>query len=135
MLVPRRVLIGSLAASVIVGLAALALLWRGQENDRRIEAELTEAVDALRPFPRRIDDATEMLEAHAEGRRMTYVYRVTRAAPLDIEQQRARLRRVVCDAEPMRRAIRQQGVTFTYEYRAPDDAARVLGRVDISACD
>jgi len=131
--VPRRLIIGTLAAAGVVALAVLVVQWRGRDNDRRIEAELDEAVDALRPFPRRIDEATEILDAHAEGRRMTYVYRVTRAAPLDIEQQRTRLRRVVCDAEPMRRAIRQ-GVTFTYEYRAPDDAARVLGRIDISDC-
>ena len=131
--VPRRLIIGTLAAAGVVALAVLVVQWRGRDNDRRIEAELSEAVDALRPFPRRIDEATEILEAHAEGRRMTYVYRVTRAAPLDIEQQRTRLRRVVCDAEPMRRAIRQ-GVTFTYEYRAPDDAARVLGRIDINDC-
>ena len=131
--VPRRLIIGALAAAAVVALAVLVVQWRGRENDRRIEAELTEAVDALRPFPRRIDEATEILEARAEGRRMIYVYRVTLAAPLDIEQQRARLRRVVCDAEPMRRAIRQ-GVTFTYEYRAQDDAARVLGRIDISDC-
>ena len=131
--VPRRLIIGTLAAAGVVALAVLVVQWRGRDNDRRIEAELSEAVDALRPFPRRIDEATEILDAHAEGRRMTYVYRVTRAAPLDIEQQRTRLRRVVCDAEPMRRAIRQ-GVTFTYEYRAPDDAARVLGRIDISDC-
>ena len=131
--VPRRLIIGTLAAAGVVALAVLVVQWRGRDNDRRIEAELSEAVDALRPIPRRIDEATEILDAHAEGRRMTYVYRVTRAAPLDIEQQRTRLRRVVCDAEPMRRAIRQ-GVTFTYEYRAPDDAARVLGRIDISDC-
>ena len=131
--VPRRLIIGALAAAAVVALAVVVVQWRGRENDRRIEAELTEAVDALRPFPRRIDEATEILEARAEGRRMIYVYRVTLAAPLDIEQQRARLRRVVCDAEPMRRAIRQ-GVTFTYEYRAQDDAARVLGRIDISDC-
>ena len=131
--VPRRLIIGALAAAAVVALAVVVVQWRGRENDRRIEAELTEAVDALRPFPRRIDEATEILEARAECWRMIYVYRVTLAAPLDIEQQRARLRRVVCDAEPMRRAIRQ-GVTFTYEYRAPDDAARVLGRIDISDC-
>ena len=131
--VPRRLIIGALAAAAVVALAVVVVQWRGRENDRRIEAELTEAVDALRPFPRRIDEATEILEARAEGRRMIYVYRVTLAAPLDLEQQRARLRRVVCDAEPMRRAIRQ-GVTFTYEYRAQDDAARVLGRIDISDC-
>ena len=131
--VPRRLIIGTLAATAVVALAVLVVLWRGHENDRRIEAELSEAVEALRPFPRRIDEATEILDAHAEGRRMIYVYRVTRATPLDIDQQRVRLRRVVCDTEPMLRAIRQ-GVTFTYEYRAPDDAAGVLGRIDIGNC-
>jgi hypothetical protein len=132
--VPRRLIIAAAAAAATIALVALAMLWRGHANDRRIEAELSEAVDALRPFPRRIDEATEILEAHAEGRRMTYVYRVTLAAPLDIDQQRARLRRVVCGSEPMLRAIRQ-GVIFTYEYRAPDDPARLLGRIDIDACD
>lgn len=132
--VSRRLIIGILAAASVVALAVLVVQWRGRDNDRRIEAELSEAVDALRPFPRRIDEATEILEARAEGRRMTYVYRVTRDEPLDIEQQRVRLRRIVCGSEAMRRSI-GQGVTFIYEYRGPGDAQPVLGRVEVGACE
>ena len=80
---PRRLMIGIAATTAVAALVALVVLMRDGEADRRIEAELNEAIDALRPFPRRIDDATEILDARAEGRRMTYVYRVARDAPLD----------------------------------------------------
>jgi hypothetical protein len=129
----RRLIMGLVVAVAVLGLIALVVLLRGRDADRRIEAELNEAVEALRPFPRRIDDATEILEARAEGRRMIYVFRVTQDAPLDIEQQRIRLRRTICGNEAMRRSI-GAGVTFIYDYRGPGEAWPVLGRIEISEC-
>lgn len=127
---PRRILIATFCALGVAGLAAL-FLWPG--DGREVERLLQDAVEAMRPFPRRIDDATELVEARAEGRRMTYVYRLLQEVPVEVEQQRRNLERVVCSAEPMRNALRE-GVVFVYEYRAKDEPGRTLARIEISRC-
>ena len=126
----RRILIAALCAA---GLALLVAVFLWPDDGREVERQLQDAVEAMRPFPRRIDDATELVEARAEGRRMTYVYRLLRDLPMDEGDRRAALERAVCAAEPMRAAMRE-GVVFAYEYRAQDDAARVLARIEISRC-
>lgn len=103
-------------------------------EDARIEAELRQAVEQLRPFPRRIDDVTELTEARAAGRVMTYVYRVSQSDGFDLAVQRAHLERAVCDNAPMRAAIAEHRVAFTYEYRSTTEAERVLGSVEVARC-
>ncbi len=127
---PRRILIAASCALGVAGLAAL-FFWPG--DGREVERQLQDAVEAMRPFPRRIDDATELVEARAEGRRMTYVYRLLQDVPVEAEQQRRNLERAVCAAEPMRNALRE-GVVFAYEYRAKDEPGRVLAQIEISRC-
>ena len=127
---PRRILIAALCAA---GIAVVAALFFWPSDGREVERQLQDAVEAMRPFPRRIDDATELVEARAEGRRMTYVYRLLQDVPVETDRQRANLERVVCAAEPMRNALRE-GVVFVYEYRAKDAPDRMLTRIEISRC-
>lgn len=127
---PRRILIAVLCAAGVAGLVAL-FFWPG--DGREVERQLQDAVEAMRPFPRRIDDATELVEARAEGRRMTYVYRLLQDVPVEGDQQRRNLERAVCAAEPMRNALRE-GVVFVYEYRAKDDPGRMVTRIEIARC-
>lgn len=126
----RPILIAALCAA---GIALLVGVYLWPSDGQSVERQLQDAVEAMRPFPRRIDEATEMVEARAEGRRMTYVYRLLQDVPVQAEQQRASLERTVCAAAPMRDALRE-GVTFVYEYRAKDDPAQVLARIEIARC-
>lgn len=127
---PRRILIAALCAAGVALLVAV-FLWPG--DGREVERQLQDAVESMRPFPRRIDEATELVEAWAEGRRMTYVYRLLQDVALDADRQRANLERAACAAEPMRNAMRE-GVVFIYEYRGKDDPAQVLARIEIARC-
>jgi len=127
---PRPVLIAALCAAA---LALLVGVYFWPSEDQSVERQLQDAAEAMRPFPRRIDEATEMVEARAEGRRMTYVYRLLQDVPVEEERQRAALERTVCAAAPMRDALRE-GVVFVYEYRGKDDPAQVLARIEIARC-
>lgn len=134
MLTSRRAIIGLVAVLLLV-LGAAWLLLPPRPGGDAVEAQLRQAAEQLRPFPRLIDEATEMTDARAEGRRMIYVYRVLREEAFDAAAQEARLRRAVCTTAEMRDAIRAHGVSFGYEYRAGEDAARVLARFEFAACD
>lgn len=131
----RRPLVIVLAAVAFGALAAYLLVPRlvGPGGDQ-VEAQLRQAAEALGPFPRRIDEATELVEARVENRRMTYVYRLTRAGAVDAAVQATHLRGTVCRTEAMAEAIRRHGVIFVYEYRAQGDPGQVAARVEVDRC-
>lgn len=137
----RKIVLG-IAALAVLGLVVAAVALRGggggaptPVTDRDVEAELRQAVEQLRPFPQRIDDATELTDAQASGRTMTYVYRLTLADDFDQAAQRSRLERAACGNPAMRSAIRDHRVAFIYEYRAFADPARIEARITVDRCD
>ncbi|MBR0680794.1 hypothetical protein GXW74_09870 [Roseomonas eburnea] len=134
----RKIVVGvaALAAvGVVAVVATIALRGGGMPaTDRGVEAELRQAVEQLRPFPQRIDEATELTDARADGRTMTYVYRLTVSDTFDQAAQRARLEQAACGNPAMRAAIRDHGVAFIYEYRAFADPARIEARFTVDRC-
>jgi hypothetical protein len=130
----RRSLVIVLAAVAFGALAAYLLVPRLGPGGDQVEAQLQQAAAALGPFPRRIDEATELVEARVENRRMTYVYRLTRAGAVDAAVQAAHLRGTVCQTEAMAEAIRRHGVAFVYEYRSQGDPGQVAARVEVDRC-
>ena len=132
------ILAAALAALGVAGFAAWQFRPGGTpapvSEDARIEAELRQAIEQLRPFPRRIDEVTELTDARVTGRAMTYIYRVSQSGGFDLAAQRAHLERAACDNAPMRAAITDHRVAFTYEYRSAAEAERVLGSVEVARC-
>lgn len=103
-----------------------------------IASELTQAASEVnRETPKSIDPITTLESVTAEGRRLTYHYRLSRRDGTD-EQLRKFVRRngvaSACKNTDMLRAMKDYQVTYRYSYMMPNAADPVFVDATLSEC-
>ena len=103
-----------------------------------IAAELSEAAsEASREAPKKIDQITTLERVTAEGRQLTYHYRLSRRDATD-EQLRKFVREhgvvSACKNPDMFRAMKDYQVTYRYSYTLPNAAEPVFVDATFSDC-
>lgn len=126
------------SASTEAAPAPVVTAQPGREPPDPIAAELSQAAaEATREAPQKIDPITTLERVTAEGRRLTYHYRISRRDASDEElREFVRKNGVVsaCKNPEMAAAMKDYGVTYRYSYMMPNATQPVVVDATYADC-